>query len=106
MTSATASNTPAPDQGRVVIRLLPLLLGSLLLGGCYQRVVHDKQGNYVGTVYEGNLPDDSRGFWSDTFETNQAVPKNQSEESRRIQKQYQDIYDRQTKGLDLGSGKR
>ena len=106
MTSPSASKTPILNHGQVAIRLLPLLLASILLGGCYQRVVHDKQGNYVGTIYEGNLPDDSRGFWSDISETNQVVPKSQNEESKRIQKQYQDIYDRQTKGLDLGSGNR
>lgn len=99
-------HTGTPDQGRILIRLLPLFLGGLLLGGCYQRVVHDRQGNYVGTVYEGNLPDDSRGFWSDTFDTNQVVPKNRSEESQRVQDRYQEIYDRQTKGLNLGSGNR
>ena len=74
--------TRTPDQRSALIGLLPLFVGSLLLGGCYQRVVHDRQGNYVGTVYEGNLPDDSRGFWSDTFDTNQVVPKTRSEEAQ------------------------
>ena len=106
MTSASASAIPASNRRRVAIRLLPLLVAGTLLAGCYQRVVHDKQGNYVGTIYEGNLPDDSRGFWTDISDTNQVVPKTQNEESKRIQKQYQDIYDRQTKGLDLGSGNR
>ncbi|MDG2031356.1 MAG: hypothetical protein P8J45_10165 [Phycisphaerales bacterium] len=101
------SRQPATSgQRRILTGLLPLFVGSLLLGGCYQRVVHDRQGNYVGTVYEGNLPDDSRGFWSDISDTNQVVPKTRSEESQRVQDRYQEIYDRQTKGLDLGSGNR
>jgi hypothetical protein len=98
--------TRASEQRRLLTRLLPLFVGSLLLGGCYQRVVHDRQGNYVGTVYEGNLPDDSRGFWSDTFETKQVKPKTRSDQSQQVQDRYQEIYDRQTKGLDLGSGNR
>ena len=106
MTSPSASAIPASNLKRVAMRLLPLCAAGMLLAGCYQRVVHDRQGNYVGTIYEGNLPDDSRGFWTDISDTNQVVPKSQNEESKRIQKQYQDIYDRQTKGLDLGSGNR
>ena len=74
----------------------------LLLPACYQRVVHDKQGNYVGTIYEGNLPDDSRGFWTDAFETNRVVQQQDSDEVQRIRRENQALYDSQVKELDLG----
>ena len=48
--------------------VLTILLGvgaSLFSTGCYQRVVKDTSGNYIGQIHEPNLPDDERGFWSD-----------------------------------------
>lgn len=102
----TSTDRTTPRLGPAVPRygFVVLLLAPLLLPACYSRVVRDRQGNYVGTVYEGNLPDDSRGFWTDAFETETVVPRAESAEVLRIQRQNQAIYDRQTKGLDLGSG--
>ena len=34
---------------------LALVAGVLWLGGCYQRVVSVKSGNYKGNVYEANV---------------------------------------------------
>ena len=62
-------------EGRWIHAAILLLgVGSVLLSsGCYQRVVKDSQGTYVGEVHEPNLPDDTRGFWVETFDP-QPVP--------------------------------
>ncbi|MEE2682255.1 MAG: hypothetical protein VX641_07795 [Planctomycetota bacterium] len=41
-----------------ILACLALLTGTLLLGGCYQRVVSVKSGNYKGDVYEANVESD------------------------------------------------
>ena len=38
-----------------LITCLCLSAGVLWLGGCYQRVVSVKSGNYKGSVYEANV---------------------------------------------------
>lgn len=102
-TAATNARLRNVRIGRVV--LVPItLIGCLALTSCYQRVVKDSRGTYSGTIHEGNLPDDSNGFWSDAFETTRVVPREQSSEAQRIRQQNQTLYDSQTKGLGRGSG--
>ena len=36
-----------------------------LTAGCYQRVVKDTSGTYIGEIHEPNLPDEGPGLWSD-----------------------------------------
>ena len=89
--------------GRMV--LVPIvLIGCLALTSCYQRVVKDSRGTHSGTIHEGNLPEESNGFWTDAFETSRVVPKEQSSEAQRIRQQNQTLYESQTKGLGRGSG--
>ena len=109
MTKPTTAPTPTADRmthtriGRVT--LVPIaLIGCLALTSCYQRVVKDSRGTYSGTIHEGNLPEDSNGFWTDAFETSRVVPKEQSSEALRIRDQNQALYESQTKGLGRGSG--
>ena len=58
---------------RLAMSLIVLAGATTLLGGCYKRVVKDKAGTYSGEVYEGNLPDDTRGFWAESFETRRVI---------------------------------
>lgn len=99
--SSPPPHHPAPSSARTTsLLLLPLLVGTTLLAsGCYQRVVTDKNGTYSGDVHESNLPDDTRGFWVETFDP-QGVPV-RSSNARQSPSEAQKIYDAQLKDLDL-----
>lgn len=66
---------PRPTEGAdsrhtstgTLLRGLPLILIALALGsastGCYQRVVKDKSGSYIGQIHEPNLSEGTDSGW-------------------------------------------
>ena len=63
--TANSSRSRIGGWGRRAAVVAMLTGTCCLTAGCYQRVVKDTSGTYIGEIHEPNLPDEGPGLWSD-----------------------------------------